>query len=628
MLNELRVRNNENLLRNILKYNNVKDLAVTSQVNKSFHKVSDKFQIYWREHMNKTLSSDYEHYNLASAQNLSEDNYSNNYTNWKQLLRNSFEIKKEWSNLTEISKNSNSISFDDIENTQREIYSSLKEFIKFPSLRKSNLFVESDLNSSLQVHLLDNIFDSQDLYDYYDQYFLHQNEVPNWKNELAFKDQIINFNHIIQAFTPIKETILSKVRWYHYEEVLKMNINSDDILSVVLLVIKTILNFCEFSYSYINKYKYDNILFLNEYSMRYRHFVDIAIHINNYLENLNVIINYLYEHFFNAKYNPKFSFFRLFMKMWNKVVLKNIEDEEGLTRKMKTILSESINQDLREILNDLNEPDISSKSSKSIYKNLIEQCSQHLLDASCNEFNVFYLNSTQLQIDGMYLKWETEVLSIFEEVCEDFLNVPEEKLFNYLKSNDVLNLFIPRTRSKIQNIISSKLIHKTKSLIISEFKAFQNKTINTDCSTNIEEHYTQIEENDEKLLEILMNTIENNMTARNKAIKFIKLCKKNKIAIYNNFCMISDKFRGINKETEECDKLISKENEKRNIFMTLTKLEEKLYSFTKEFRLEEITKPSASKYCFSEGYIGYNLDLEIYLKSKMSEECLISYRTK
>jgi hypothetical protein len=62
--------------------------------------------------------------------------------------------------------------------------------------------------------------------------------------------------------------------------------------------------------------------------------------------------------------------------------------------------------------------------------------------------------------------------------------------------------------------------------------------------------------------------------------------------------------------------------------MTLTKLEEKLYSFTKEFRLEEITKPSASKYCFSEGYIGYNLDLEIYLKSKMSEECLISYRTK
>ena len=633
MLNELRVRNNENLVRNILKYNNVKDLALTSQVNRTFSKVSDKFQIYWREQMNKTLSSDYEYYNLASAQNLSEDSFCNDYTNWKQLLNNTFEIKKEWFNLTETSKKNKSISYNDVENTKSEIYSSLKEFIKFPSLRKSNLFIESDLNSSLQLYLLDNIFDSQDLYDYFDQYFLQQNEVTPRKNEFPFKEHLQSFNQIIQDFTPMMETILSKIRWYHYEEVLQMNNDSDDILNVILLVIKTIHNFCEFSYSYIKKYKYDNVLFLNEYSKRYRHFVDIAIHINNYLENLNVIINYLYEHFFNIKYNPKFSFFRLFIKMWNKEVLKNIECEEGLICKMRTILSKCINQDLNEISNGNNESDISFKISNNTNKNLIEQCSQHLLDASCNEFNVFYLNSTELHLDeGMYIKWEREVLSIFDEVCEDFLKIPDEKLFNYLRSNDILNVFIQRTRSKIIDMFSTKLMCKIRSVIIGEFKSFINKFLNNE-SSYLEEHYSQNEgeeENDEKLLEILMNTIilENKKTAKYKALKFIKHCRKNKLAIYHDFLRISDKLGGIKREIDENDKLISKENKKRNIFMTLTKIEDKLYSFTKEFRVEEITKSNASKLCFSEGYKGYSLDLEIYLKSMMTEECLISYRTK
>jgi hypothetical protein len=282
---------------------------------------------------------------------------------------------------------------------------------------------------------------------------------------------------------------------------------------------------------------------------------------------------------------------------------------------------------------DNKEADISFKISNNTSKNLIEQCSQHLLDASCNEFNVFYLNSSELQLsEGMYVKWEKEVLSIFEEVCEEFLKIPDEKLFDYLQSNDILKVFIPRTKSKILDMLTTKLMFKIRSVIICEFKSFINKFFTND-SSYLEEHYTQNDredENEEKLLEILMNTIilENKKTAKYKAMSFIKHCKKNKIAVYPDFLRISSKLREIKRGTEENDKVISKENKKRNILMTLTKMEEKLYSFTKDFRVEELTKSNASKLCFSEGYKGYNLDLEIYLKSMMTEECLISYRTK
>ena len=631
MLNDLRVRNNENLVRNILKYNNVKDLALTSQVSKAFSKVSDKFQTYWREHMNNTLSAEYEHYNLLSVQNLSDDFHLNDYTNWKQLLKRTFEIKTNWKSLTESSIN---LYIKDVENIPNEIYSSLKEFIKFPSLRKSNLFIESDINSCLQTYLLDNIFDSQDLYDYFDYYFLQPNEFSLRKNDLPFHYHLSKFQIIIKEFSSLEQTILSKIRWYHYEEVLQIGQNSSVLVNVILLIVKTLHNFCEFSYSYIKKYKYDKILFLNEYSKRYRQYVDVAIHINNYLENLNVLINYIYEHFFNIKYNPKFSFFRLFIKMWNKELLQNLEKEEGFLNKLLSITSNFINKELSELINEENNiSDTSFNIANYTNKNLIENCSQHLLDLSCNEFNVFYLNSSELQMDqGLYSKFEKKLLSIYEESCESFLMIPIVKLFKYIQSSEFLNILIPRTRAKITDILISKFALHNRSKIINEFKTYIVRNVKL-FSYEIDEHEGNLsdvlEENEEKFIEILMNTniLENKKTTRYKVVKFLNHCKKNNYGFFVDFMAVSDKIKEINSKREETNKLILKENNKRKIYMTLTKTEEKLYSFTKDFRVEELSKPK-STICFTEDFKGYNLDLEIYLKSLMTEECLISYRTK
>jgi len=52
-------------------------------------------------------------------------------------------------------------------------------------------------------------------------------------------------------------------------------------------------------------------MFVNEYVKRYKSFVDTAIYMNDYLENLNVIVNYVYDILWKGFPSfPKFSILR------------------------------------------------------------------------------------------------------------------------------------------------------------------------------------------------------------------------------------------------------------------------------------------------------------------------------
>lgn len=637
MLNELKVRKNENLIRNILKYNNVKDLALTCQVNKTFFRASGKFQSYWREKMNETFSSNYEHYNLCEAQNLSEESYNNDNINWKDIMKKGFKIRNNWKKLFKINdKNCKNyeVFLCDIEKIENEIYTSLKEFIGFPSLRKSNLFVENDLNSTLQIYLLDNIFDSQDLYDYYDEYFIKDNDLPVRNTDLPFSGLIENYSVIYKDFTPLNEKILSNLRWYNYEEILHIN-ESNDLTSVLINIVKTIQNFCEFSCFYIKKFSSNNLLFLNEYSKRYRHFIDVAIHLNNYLENLNVLVNYFYEQIFQIKYNPKFSILRLMLKIWNREVLQSIHKEEGMISKMVELFDDYLNKEIIELSDkkDNLEEEFQRKPNK-VALSIIEQLTQHLLDYSCNEFNSFYLNSTQIVIEeGLYKIWEKEIIKIFHKKLETIVKLPSEIIMNFLFNSQTLNAFIPRTRSKIFDIISSFYINNKKIEVIHEFKSFVEKLGNVNIS-EAEGHFRifgdLVEEREEKLLDLLMNTmiLDNKIIAKYKAITFIKQSKKNNLTLILDYISFTEKIRELQRERVLTDNIILKENEQRKINITQSKITEKLYSLNKEFRVDEVIKAKESVMCFSEDYKGYNLELDIYFKNLLSEECLITYRTK
>ena len=73
----------------------------------------------------------------------------------------------------------------------------------------------------------------------------------------------------------------------------------------------SITHFCKISFSYLFKYINDDNMFVNEYVKRYKSFVDTAIYMNDYLENLNVIVNYVYDILWKGFPSfPKFSILR------------------------------------------------------------------------------------------------------------------------------------------------------------------------------------------------------------------------------------------------------------------------------------------------------------------------------
>jgi hypothetical protein len=105
-------------------------------------------------------------------------------------------------------------------------------------------------------------------------------------------------------------------------ECLKKTFDTDNRLLFILNCINlSVTQFCQLSYNYINKYEQYDQFFINEYTKRYRSYVEAAIYLNEYLENLNVLVNYVYdanEQIYSTL--PKFSVMRLMMTTWNREV--------------------------------------------------------------------------------------------------------------------------------------------------------------------------------------------------------------------------------------------------------------------------------------------------------------------
>jgi hypothetical protein len=103
--------------------------------------------------------------------------------------------------------------------------------------------------------------------------------------------------------------------------------NSNHILSLLNSIILTLTYFCKLSLNYINKYQNKESLFLDSYIKRYKAYVEAAISLNENLENLNVIVNYLYQTLYSDyPSNPKFSIYRLMIIIWHREVTSPLTD--------------------------------------------------------------------------------------------------------------------------------------------------------------------------------------------------------------------------------------------------------------------------------------------------------------
>ena len=578
MLNEFRVRNNENLLRNIFKYNNVKDLSTNCQVSKSFIKSSNKFQNYWREEMNKIFSSDFPHYNLTLPQNLSETHITQDYFDWKGLMKRAYHIKNNW-DIDESCLNKDFLN--DLRIIKNEIYSSLKNYVGISKLREKNLYVENELNSPLQIYLLDTIFETQDFYDYFDL-----NQITNSKIEVKNKDlpfACILENYDKEHIKSINNFIsINSLRWYDYEYFLDYNedYNSDNIAFIAKSLIQTIHNFCQFTYSYILEYENEDLAFLNEYSKRYRSFIDFATHFNDLLENFNVLTNYTFINLFDLDYQPKFSVLRLFVRIWEKEVLRKLEKEDSrITNKLTNLLMDYLNNENTNLT--IQKEAEENSNNKIITEHLIGQFNKHLLDMSCNEFNVFYLNYSEIKLDnGYYQKWENEVIRIIDEN----LNLGKIPI-----NISILAMFIPKTETKIIKKILSISIEKLSLENLINFKAFSliNSQIKqSEAEEHLKENLDLVEINEEIILKLLMtdNPSEDRNLEKYKSILFINKCKKDKNLPFLYLIELTE----LKIDNEYKNNRILKENIRRNIYLNLLNINQQLYRITEEVSSENL----------------------------------------
>lgn len=645
MLRDLTIANNENLVRNILKFNDVKDLSKTTQVSPTFARASNKFQSSWREAMNSKFSTNCEHYNVVDSQNLSEDNDFADSTNWKELMRTACDNEKSYSIQNKISilnyqnDNQRQVNFlEDLENSGKEIFNSMKEFVGVPTLRKGNPSIETDLNSTLQIHFMDSIFDSQDLYDYYDTGIENSEQIIVKNNNLPFAKELENYFSVLYELDDKQVALLTKIRYYQYSDIVNnQDENLQNILSAVKQFTKTFLVFCKFNYSYIKRRCFENNekAILNEYSKRYRQFVDACIHLNGQFENLNVLINYLYDNISKTKFNPKFSILRLMMKMWNQEVLEKLEAEYSLTSMTSSLARDLIVSEFSKIVKGEKLSEKQNFFSPPDEESLIEQMNQHFLDIACNEFNTFFIKSSKLNIeDGVFKKWEDNLLQTVEENLNIIKDIELSRIFEYLNNSSLLRILVQRTKNLIHEKLLSFLGGNLRKAVISDFKTYsQGKPEMT--IQKVEAHFRMygdlVEEREEKMLEILTNSQvkENKTIAKYKAIQYIKYSKSEKSKAFIQYQNFLDFLEVSNCEKEYNDSEIQRITEKMNINQELNSFDRDMYSLSNNYEYTLIPSQGLELLERASGFKNNGCndsEFNDYFSCMISEECLVSDR--
>ena len=319
-------------------------------------------------------------------------------------------------------------------------------------------------------------------------------------------------------------------------------LNEDNpLLYIIKIIYLSIVSFCKETICYLlTTYSDNNILLINNYLKRFDNFVECSKLINSKCENINVAINYLYKSLFEEYPNyPKFSIFRLCIKIWYKESTSFLIQNSNITllNKIKNsiidLYSNMIKDDIILIQNSsfisnskndyfnqkeklslsssisiFNSENINNKISNfnftpfgSLYDEnnskyyIIEKGLQIIYDSFSNEFNVNLLNLSNIDVNNYYNEIEISFLNIIKEnIIKSFeLNVKEKNISIKIFIKKLLTIFkdyfyekriIPKLKDKIFNLIYILLKESISNYFIYLFNK-KNKNIKETNNENI-----------------------------------------------------------------------------------------------------------------------------------------------
>lgn len=349
--------------------------------------------------------------------------------------------------------------------------------------------------------------------------------------------------------------------------------NEDNPLLFILKILYlSISSFCKETISYLlTTFSDDESELINNYSKRFDNFVDCAKTINTQCENINVCLNYLYNESFSDTHQyqnfPKFSIFKLFIKIWYK------ESTSFLVQNNKMTLLNKIKKGVIDLYSNIINKDIMTIQNKSFVSN-----SNNIYDN-----NFFFNKNKKLSLSSS--------ISIFNS--ENLNSLDNNNM------NDMNNCgFIPFGSLYDENNSKYYIIEKGLKIIYDSFSNEYNVNLFNLSNISVNNYYNEIENDICGIVrESIKKSFEENIFEKGISIKIVV---KHIISIFKDYFYES---RIIPKMRKEIYNVVYK-SLKFNIFNYV------LFSFNRKFKNDNNANNVLSSYNFSSQNTNYSSQLD------------------
>ena len=525
-----------NLLNIIARYIKYKDIFNFSLTNKSFHKLlNEENNPYINSLFRDFVFSKY--YNIHNIsrkfynENIKDDDYKISKKNWKNIFKNLY---------------INSQIFLDKE-VNEFIYNNFKIHYYLPYQRKENVILEYE-NSTFHQKMCYDI-KKNDLIEknYYDKFFKNRRINDENSNKiieplrkgLFFEKELANFQLEVTTYKE-NNNIVKMIIDYEYEELDKLfnstisfDIDLDRdrerdkkeyknkskrkfnlIYFFLIWLNHTFILFTNLVYNYVIQFKESGSArqIISAYSKTHSNLINFGLLINEKLNNVNIIINYIKEESESPiiEHPKKFSIYEMLLNIMKKnfyqklkpILNENIEkmiknfNEDILQKKKINVSFDSNNIETSnsEILNDENnadddnydlylndsgekdysleeDNDLNDEDNNMTDQEVIEQYFNFILDFSINGENSSYINHSKIILSQTFIEQENLMKNIFLENLRKKLVINEEKEYlneNYLfeeeveSLNDLFSLLKKYSKSDSIKKGNINLINRTK----------------------------------------------------------------------------------------------------------------------------------------------------------------------
>ena len=349
--------------------------------------------------------------------------------------------------------------------------------------------------------------------------------------------------------------------------------NEDNPLLFILKILYlSISSFCKETISYLlATSSEDDSLLINNYSKRFDNFVDCAKTINTKCENINICLNYLYNESFSDTYQyqnfPKFSIFKLFMKIWYK------ESTSFLVQNNKMTLLNKIKKGVINLYSNIITKDIMTIQNKSFISN----------SNNIYENNFFFNKNKKLSLSSS--------ISIFHS---ENLNSLDNN-----NAHDPNNCgFIPFGSLYDDNNSKYYIVEKGLKIICDSFSNEYNVNLFNLSSIAVNNYYNEIE-NDicDIVSESIKKSFEENLFEKGIPVKMVV---KHIISIFKDY-FYENKI--IPKLRKEIYNVVYKS-------LTINIFNYVLFSFNHKFKIDNNNNNTLSSYNISSQNTNYSSQIE------------------